>query len=80
MPEDSGELSHKVQIEAAETMLIGTIFEMLIEKGVLHQGETIARLEKVSKEMMAWPNSIKAVCYVDLVRDHIAGEKKGKPS
>jgi hypothetical protein len=70
----------KLQIEAAETMLITALFEMLIEKGHLHQGEVIARLDKVSAEAMALPNSTQAIGYIDIVRDHIAGEGRRKPS
>jgi hypothetical protein len=78
--ERTREASTKVQIEAAETMLITTLFEMLIEKGHLHQGEVISRLEKLSAEVMTLPNSSKAISYIDTVRDHIAGERERKPS
>ena len=69
----------KLQIEAAETMLITALFEMLIEKGHLHQGEVIARLEKLSAEAMALPNNGRTIGYIDIVRDQIAGEGTRKP-
>jgi hypothetical protein len=78
--ESPREVSGKFQIEAAVTMLITTLFEMLIEKGHLHQGEVMARLEKSAAEAMVLPNSSRTIGYIDIVRDHIAGEVVRKPS
>jgi hypothetical protein len=70
-------LTHRVitsSLGAAHTALICEIVGMLIEKGVLNQGEVISRLERLSKDMMTRRTAAIAVPVVDIVRDYVAGE------
>jgi hypothetical protein len=67
---------------AVMVALVGDIYKLLIEKGVISQGDAIARLEKLSKELMAGTSGDVglAVSLVDIVRDGIANELGRKPS
>jgi hypothetical protein len=68
---------------SAVTVLITNIYELLVEKQILTQGDAIARLEKVSREIMASDTAearAHAVILVDNVRNGVAGESKRKPS
>jgi hypothetical protein len=67
----------------AMVALIDDVYKVLVEKGILTQGDAIARLEKVSNEVMAsntGSSSGLAVALIDIVRDTIANELDRKPS
>jgi hypothetical protein len=68
------------QRDGAAALVIGTLLQMLVEKGVLHQGEVIAKLENLSRELMAQSLSTGAMGFIDVVRDMVAGEARRKPS
>jgi hypothetical protein len=67
----------------AMVVLIGDIYRVLVEKGLLTQGDAISRLEKLSSEVMASDTAASrglAVALIDTVRDTIANELGRKPS
>ena len=67
----------------AMVALIGDMYKLLVEKGILTQGDAIGRLEKVSNEVMASDAGTSrglAVALIDIVRDTIANELNRKPS
>jgi hypothetical protein len=67
---------------AVMVALVGDIYKLLIEKGIISQGDVIARLEKLSRELMGQTGGDVglAVSLVDTVRDLIANELERKPS
>jgi hypothetical protein len=73
----------KFASEAVAVILIGEVLKMLVEKGLLNEGEVITTLEKVSAEYMVSPTGEaagKAVGFLNIVRDIVAGEVNRKPS
>jgi hypothetical protein len=68
------------QHDGAAALVIGTLLQMLIEKGVLHRGEVIGKLEGLSRELMAQSLSTGAMGFIDVCRDMVAGEVRRKPS
>jgi hypothetical protein len=65
---------------AAQSAALCELIGMLIEKGVLNQGDVMARYERLSQEMMK-QKSPEGVHLADLIRDHAAGDPDGpKPS
>jgi hypothetical protein len=68
---------------AAAIALFCDIYQLLVEKQVLTQGDAVSRLEKVSNAIMASDTGTSrahAVALVDIVRNAIAGETERKPS
>jgi hypothetical protein len=53
---------------------------LLIEKGVLNQGDVIARYERFSNKMMGVDGGREAVQFADAVRDYAANEQNCAPS
>jgi hypothetical protein len=68
------------QRDGATALVIGTVLQMLVEKGILHQGEVIAKLDQLSRELMAQSLSAGATEFIDVVRDMVAGEPQRRPS
>jgi hypothetical protein len=69
-----------VHIGAAQLAITCEILKALIQKGVLSQGEMVARLEELSKDLMTRQGAEHAVPVVDIVRNFVAGEQKRAPS
>lgn len=70
-------------LSGAVIELIADIYKLLVEKQILTQGDAIARLEKVSKAVMASDMGAvraHAVVLIDTVRNSVAGESKREPS
>jgi RecJ-like exonuclease len=67
---------------AVMVALVSDIYKLLIEKGIISQGDAIARLDKLSKELMSATSGDVglAVALVDIVRNGIANELGRKPS
>ncbi len=53
---------------------------MLVDKGVLHQGQIIAKLDQLSRELMAQSLSAGATEFIDVVRDMVVGDPQRRPS
>jgi hypothetical protein len=67
----------------AMVVLISDIYKLLVEKGLITQGDAAARLERLSNEVMASgsePSRGLSVALIDVVRDTIANEQGRKPS
>lgn len=68
------------QRDGATALVIGTVLQMLVDKGVLHQGQIIAKLDQLSRELMAQSLSAGATEFIDVVRDMVAGDPQRRPS
>jgi hypothetical protein len=66
----------------AAIALFGNLYRLLIEKQVVTQAEAVARLERLSNEIMSAPVTDDtrglAVALIDIVRNGVAGE--GEPT
>ena len=62
--------------------LVADLYKLLVEKGVLTQGDAIARVEKLSHEIMIAGGETRglAVALIDIVRDTLANDLDRKPS
>ena len=83
MQAQSEGIAERAGFDAAQTLIVMTLFGLLIDKGVLHQGEVISALEQLSIDLMKKTESTgigTAVQHVDAVRDFFAQEDWRKPS
>jgi hypothetical protein len=58
--------------DGAAALVIGTLFQMLVENDVLYKGKVIASLEDLSRELMAQSLGTGATGFIDVVRDMVA--------
>jgi hypothetical protein len=65
-----------VRIGAAHLAVTCEILKVLIQKGVLSQGDMVVRFEELSKDLMKRPGAEHSVPIVDIVRDFVAGEQE----
>ena len=69
---------------AAAVTMFADLYQLLVEKQILTQGDAIARLEKVSIAVMGASDTgaarAHAVTLIDIVRNSVAGEVERKPS
>jgi len=65
---------------AAHTAALCQLVGMLIEKGVLNQGDVIAKYEALSKQLMSQPGARYSVPVIDMIRDYAAADQNRKPS
>ncbi|MGA2895157.1 MAG: hypothetical protein ABSE22_20015 [Xanthobacteraceae bacterium] len=80
---DADSLAFRLARGGVSVLLIGEVLKILVEKGVLTEGEAMARLERLSAECMAAPTGAsagEAVSIIQIVRDMVAGEAHRKPS
>jgi len=80
---DTDNLAFRLARGGVSAVLIGEVLKILVEKGVLTEGEAIARLERISAECMVSPTDAaagEAVGIIRIVRDMVAGEAQRKPS
>lgn len=69
----------RARLYGAHAVVVCELVRLLIESGSLNQGATIARFERLSREMMEGGNK-EAMQLADIVRDAAAGEQERKPS
>jgi hypothetical protein len=80
---DRKDLAERIAIVGVSAVLIGEIFKLLIEKGVLREGEAVDRLERLAADLMSTPtgkSAPEAVSIIQAVRDYVADEIGRKPS
>ena len=80
---DRKDLSEWIARVGVNAVLVGEIFKLLIEKGVLREGEAVDRLERLAADLMSTPtgkNAPEAVSIIQAVRDYVADEIGRKPS
>jgi hypothetical protein len=65
---------------AARDIVLGELIVLLIDKGLLRQGDVIARFEALSKRFMDDPHGHHVVQLADLIRNIAAGETERTPS
>jgi hypothetical protein len=68
------------RVFGAQTVVFLELLGMLIEKGVLNQGDVIARYERLSAKLMSDPLGQEGVQLADIVRNFAAAEQGRKPS
>lgn len=73
-------LENSAPARRATALVIGTVLQMLVDKGVLHQGQIIAKLDQLSRELMAQSLSAGATEFIDVVRDMVVGDPQRRPS
>jgi len=70
-----------ITVASVMVVLFADVYRLLVERGTLTQGDAIARLERLSREVAALAdNAGLAVSLVDTVRDTIANELDRRPS
>jgi len=69
----------RARLMGAQTAVFCELLRLLIEKGVLNQGDVIARYERLSQEMMRM-GSKEGTQLADIVRDAAAGEPERQRS
>jgi hypothetical protein len=79
MTDDIEALMVRARLFGANAMIVCELVRLLIEKGVLNQGDVIAAYEKLSRKMMEQGQK-EAMQLADIVRDLAAGEQERKPS
>jgi len=68
------------RLHAAHSTALCVLIEMLITKGVLGQGEVIARYEALSQQFMTVEGGMEMVALADQITDFAAGRSGRKPS
>jgi hypothetical protein len=68
------------RLHAAHSTALCVLIEMLITKGVLGQGEVIARYEALSQQFMTVEGGTEMVALADQITDFAAGRAGRKPS
>lgn len=78
-PDDIEAIMVRARMFGAQTAIFCELVRLLIERGILNQGDVIARYEALSAELMR-QGSKEGTQLADIVRDLAAGEPERKRS
>ena len=79
MSDDPEAIMVRARLLGAQTVVFCDLIGLLIEKGVLDQGDVIARFEALSRDFLL-KGSKEGTQLADIVRDYAAGESERSPS